>query len=190
MSKSTMLSGTIKKVIIFALIVIIAFVGISFAIGKLYPIEYEDYVSKYSKEYGVDETLVYAVIKTESNFDPEAVSSVNAKGLMQLTEDTFNLVRDKMGYIGYEYSYKDIFNPEVNIKYGTYLLSLLLKKYDNDEATALCAYNVGQGTVAKWLETASSSDHKKLDSIPSASIENYVNKVLRNKDIYKFRLGK
>ena len=190
MSKSTMLSGTIKKVIIFVLVVIVAFVGISFAIGKLYPIEFEDYVSKYSNEYGVDETLFYAVIKTESNFDPEAVSSVNAKGLMQLTEDTFNWVRDKMGVEGYLYTYNDIFTPEVNIKYGTYLLSILIEEYDKDEATALCAYNAGRGTVNKWLGTASSSNGKKLDAIPSASIESYVNKVLRNKDIYKFRLGK
>ena len=50
----------------------------------IYPLEYQTYVERYSAEYGVDKYLVYAVIKTESGFDPDAVSNVGARGLMQI----------------------------------------------------------------------------------------------------------
>ena len=175
---------TIKSIVIFAVIVIILIVGFNFAVDKLFPTEYDQYVEKYAMMYDVDEDLIYAVIKTESNFDPKAVSGANAKGLMQIQEDTFKWVQTKMGVEGYMYNYEQIFEPEVNIKYGTYLLSMLLEMYDEDKKTALCAYNAGVGQVSDWLLTASSSDGKKLISIPSASVEAYVNKVERYESIY------
>ena len=63
----------------------------------VYPRKYADLVEKYSKEYGVDENLVFAVIKTESNFDPSAESEVGARGLMQLMEDAYDWVGYRMG---------------------------------------------------------------------------------------------
>lgn len=143
----------------------------------IYPLEYQTYVERYSAEYGVDKYLVYAVIKTESGFDPDAVSNVGARGLMQLMEDAFDWVqyrmKDESGI-----TYDDMFIAEHNIRCGTYLLSLLYSEY-NDEETALAAYFSGRGQVNSWLANKEySSDGKKLDKIPSASSNHYVHKVM------------
>lgn len=184
-NNSSVISGTLKKLLIFIIVAAIAFFGIKFAISKLFPMEYSDYVEKYSASYGVDEALVYAVIKTESNFDPNAVSSVDARGLMQMKKETFEWVMTKMGVEGYTHTYNQIFDPEVSIKYGTFLLSILIKEYDDDVKTALCAYYAGRDTVNQWLSSGSgAANANKLIGIPNNSVETYVNKVMRNKDIY------
>lgn len=143
----------------------------------IYPLEYQPYVEKYSAEYGVDKYLVYAVIKTESGFRPEAESDVGARGLMQLMEDAFDWVQYRMNDES-GITYDDMFIAEHNIRCGTYLLSLLYSEY-NDEETALAAYFSGRGQVNAWLaDKEYSSDGKTLDKIPSASSNHYVHKVM------------
>ena len=149
----------------------------------VYPQKYGDLVEKYSAKYGVDKNLVFAVIKTESNFDPSAESDVGARGLMQLMEDAYDWVgyrmEDKRGI-----DYDSMFVPEYNIQYGTYLLMLLYNEY-GDEETALAAYHSGRGNVNNWLKDGSlSSDGKVLDDIPSAATKHYVSKVMRAYDAY------
>lgn len=149
----------------------------------VYPQKYGDLVEKYSAKYGVDKNLVFAVIKTESNFDPSAESDVGARGLMQLMEDAYDWVgyrmEDKRGI-----DYDSMFVPEYNIQYGTYLLMLLYNEY-GDEETALAAYHSGRGNVNSWLKDSSLSfDGKVLDDIPSAATKHYVSKVMRAYDAY------
>lgn len=148
-----------------------------------YPQKYGELVEKYSAKYGVDKNLVFAVIKTESNFDPSAESDVGARGLMQLMEDAYDWVgyrmEDKRGI-----DYDSMFVPEYNIQYGTYLLMLLYNEY-GDEETALAAYHSGRGNVNSWLKDGSlSSDGKVLDDIPSTATKHYVSKVMRAYDAY------
>ncbi|MDR0946896.1 MAG: lytic transglycosylase domain-containing protein [Ruminococcus sp.] len=150
----------------------------------LYPKEYTEYVKKYSREYGVDENIIYAIIKTESGFNPDAESEAGARGLMQLMEDAFDWSVYRMG--GEEHAeYSDLFDAEYNIKYGTFLFSLLYKEYA-DYPTALAAYHSGRGNVNKWLmETANSSNGLKLDrNIPSRATAHYVDKVMTSFDKY------
>lgn len=150
----------------------------------LYPRDYRQYVERYSHEYGVDENLVYAVIRIESNFDPEAVSSVGAKGLMQMTEDAFDWVQYRMGDTS-DVTYEDIFEPEIAIQYGTYMLHLLLTE-TGDEKLAICSYHAGMGNVSAWLSQEKySKDGKTLDKIPYSDTEWYYNKVSEAKDIYR-----
>ena len=113
------------------------------------PAAYRSYVEQYSREYDVDENLVYAVAKVESNFDPNAVSSADARGLMQMTEDAFEWVQYRMGDQS-GVTYADIFDPEVAIKYGTYMLHLLLTE-TGDEMLAICSYHAGMATSAPGL---------------------------------------
>ena len=91
---------------------------------RLYPLEYSEYVEKYSNELGVPQKIIYAVIKTESNFNELAVSSAQAYGLMQLTEETFY---DIAAMLGESPSAFDIYSPDVNIRYGTRYLFYLYK---------------------------------------------------------------
>lgn len=129
-----------------------------------HPRRYSEFVSRYSAEFGVEEYVVYSVIKAESGFDKDAVSQKGACGLMQLMPDTYGwlltMMHEEKG---------DIFDPEENIKYGTYYLSLLYEKYGNWKH-ALCAYNAGMGNVDKWLmETPF--------EIPFPETQRYVNKL-------------
>lgn len=148
----------------------------------IYPREYEELVSKYSSEYGVPESLVYAVIYTESRFKPDARSSVGAIGLMQLMPDTLDWLSrllDEPNPSG------NIEDPETNIKYGTYYLKHLMDRFGSWE-TALAAYNAGHGRVTQWLKDERySKDGSTLYNIPIEETKNYVNKVMSACDIYK-----
>lgn len=141
----------------------------------LYPREYTEYVEKYSEEYGISEILVYAVIRTESGFDPNAVSSADAIGLMQMTEDTFDWLLTKTGE---DYEFNDLFTPEISIKYGTYFLKILQDEYDIT-ATVAAAYHAGMGNVSSWLENPEySEDGQRLKNIPIADTAHYVDKIM------------
>ncbi len=150
-----------------------------------YPLKYESYVDDASKRYGVDKYLIYGVIKTESNFDPDAVSHVGAQGLMQLMPDSFEWIQTYYTDEEYQkYTFEDLSDPAVNIDYGTHLLSILLDMYEVED-TAVCAYNAGVGNVNSWLEDKQySDDGKHLKIVPFPETENYRHSVAQNKSCY------
>lgn len=149
-----------------------------------YPLKYTDIVAKEATANHLDPAMVYSVIKAESNFDPDAKSRAGAIGLMQLTPDTFDWVQTKLKS-SEKYTEEDLYTPEINIRYGCKLLSILFDKY-NKQATALSAYNAGIGTVNSWLKNpAISKDGVVLDNIPFEETRSYVDVVLKNYENYK-----
>lgn len=151
---------------------------------QAYPLKYDEWIRKYSQENDVPVDLVYAVIRTESSFRPDAQSNIGAKGLMQITEPTLDWIRFRMGETG-AVSYEILYDPQENIRYGTYLLRLLLEEFGSQE-TALAAYHAGRGQVLQWLSDSQySADSKTIDTIPFADTSHYVSKVLRARNIYK-----
>lgn len=147
----------------------------------LYPQKYTQFVSQYSAEYGVDERLLYAIIKTESSFDPNAVSYAGAEGLTQITPETFEWLRMKSGETQGEMS---LFDEETSVKYGAYFLSLLLEEFGNTQ-TAVAAYHAGRTRVNNWLADSSvSPDGVSLTNIPVPETAHYVSKVNKAIDIY------
>lgn len=150
----------------------------------LYPKKYNDYVEMTAKKYDFDEDMIYAVIRTESRFNPNAVSDVGATGLMQLMPDAYEWVRYRMKDER-DITYEDMSSPDYNIEYGTYLLKLLYDEY-GDYETALAAYHAGRGSVNNWLkDPENSSDGKILDKkIPSSATAHYVYKVMHAYDVY------
>ncbi len=153
---------------------------------RTYPQRYSAFVTKYSADYGVPETVIYAVIKAESNFDKNAVSSADppALGLMQLQEETYEwissyLLKEEMP------SPFDIYDPATNIKHGTRYLAYLYGRFENWD-TAFAAYNAGPTKVSGWLEDPEySDDGKTLKNIPYKETRNYVKKVNDFKEIYE-----
>ena len=140
-----------------------------------YPRKYLKEVQAASDEFGVPEHIIFAVIKTESNFDKTAVSGAPAYGLMQLTEETYLWIGNDM--LGEDPSAFDIYDPKTNIRYGTYYLSFLFRKYGRWD-TAFAAYNAGPGNVNEWLEDEEISDTDgNLVNIPFKETRNYVKKV-------------
>lgn len=182
----------------FVLVLTLAVIGISIFLIKwgvdevlkiVCPIKYEQIVSKASEEYGVSKELIYAVINIESGFAEKDVSKAGAKGLMQMTDDTFEWLQTKRGLKNKMQVYS-LFSPEISIDYGTYFLALLMDKYENEQ-TALAAYNAGMGNVDKWLlDKSHSSDGKTLDYIPFKETEKYVSKVAKCKEIYIYLYAK
>lgn len=151
---------------------------------SIYPTEYSEYVYKYSQEYNIDPNLVFAIIKTESNFNPDAGSHAGALGLMQLMPDTFDWLQQyKNGEITMDTA--QLYNPEINIQYGCIFLEFLLEKYTVEE-TAVAAYNAGFGAVDGWLEDSNySTDGETLYYIPYPETAAYVEKVENAKNCYE-----
>lgn len=151
-------------------------------IERSHPLEYKAYVEKYSKEYNVDKYLVYAVIKTESGFNKDALSSVGARGLMQIMEDTFDWIKFRMGDT--ETAFFDMYVAETNIKYGCWFLGYLTEEFGNVEAVA-AAYHAGRTRVHEWLDNKEySKDGVHLDEIPSSDTAHYVSKITKAMDTY------
>lgn len=173
-----LLSGLLILSVVSAIIIVNA---VSLVLHTLYPKEYSDSVEKYAQEYGVDEALLYALIECESGFDKNAVSSVGAKGLTQITPETFKWLQTKTGE---SYDEEALFEPEISIKYGAFFLGLLLDEFE-DTKTALAAYHAGRGQVNKWLVNPEySADSKKLDNIPFEDTSAYAEKVMKVKYLY------
>lgn len=150
-----------------------------------YPKKYEEIVSLYAEEYNVDENLIYAVIKAESNFDENAVSNKNALGLMQIMEDTAKDIAKKNNIkVDENNARQDILDINNNINIGTKYLSTLLEKYQNTEL-ALAAYNAGTGNVDNWIEKKIlNEDGSNIENVPFKETNNYVRIILQSYKIY------
>ena len=147
-----------------------------------YPVEYEALIRAYAADNELDPAYPAAVILAESSYLPEAVSSANAQGLMQLLPDTAAWIAGKFGE---DYVEGCLFDPETNIKYGCWYLGFLMKRYDGDMTCASAAYHAGQGTVDRWLQDAAySADGKSLHTIGYASTDTYVKRVLKYYEKY------
>lgn len=177
----------IKKLILPTILLgVCAFLYVSFndEISNImqHPKRYTDFVYNYSKQYKVDENLVYAIIKTESNFFPYAKSKANSKGLMQVSDDTFEYAKTKI-----DISSNDIYNKQANIQAGIWYLSNLLERFNNNEYYAILAYNAGPENVSKWIDSGFLKDNLDYKSwnIPYAETRIYIDKVENSKKYYE-----
>ena len=112
-----------------------------------YPLHYEQIVRGHARNYRLDPALLAAVIYQESKFRADAKSSSGAIGLMQLRPQTAEGIAIRTG--GTHFQVSDLYNPEINVRYGSWYLRHLLDKY-GDERDALAAYNAGQRNVDEW----------------------------------------
>jgi soluble lytic murein transglycosylase len=115
-----------------------------------YPLRYADIVRGHAENYRLEPELLAAVIYTESKFDPEAESQSGAIGLMQLLPATAEGIAQRTG--GSRFRTEDLYDPELNVRYGSWYLRHLLDKYDGDLGKALAAYNGGQGNVDRGVQ--------------------------------------
>ena len=180
---------------------------------QIYPQKYAEYVNEYAEQYGVDPLLIFAMIKIESNFNADAKSSSEARGLMQLMENTAtetaqkieeqekNLQSQEVAVANHmqdentevsnhiEEGIQELYEPEKNIQLGTYYFSSLLTQYQNT-GIALAAYNAGMGRVNEWIEKGTIlPDGSNLEAIPFQETNMYVRKVLNAYRIYQELYG-
>lgn len=149
-----------------------------------YPRGYWKYVEKYSKMYGLDPYLTYAVIREESRFKSRALSRSWAHGLMQIMPGTG---RNLSRVLGIRYSRWKLYNPRVNIHMGTYYLSNLIKRFDGNIALALAGYNGGPVRVKRWAKKYNNGFDMDefIEDIPLRETRYYVKKVLKSYYGYK-----
>lgn len=155
---------------------------------SMYPLEYNELVTQAANEYNVPESLIYGVMKTESNFDPNAVSAVGAIGLMQLMPDTYTWLQ----YYRTDFMIEevrgsdDLYDPAINIDYGVFLLSFLIEKYDGDLSLVICSYNAGYGNVDEWIDNGTiPKNNVSCEDVPFPETANYLTKVTTTMEIYQ-----
>lgn len=145
----------------------------------VYPIDYYDEIQKYSKATGNNPTLMLALVREESYFNPNAQSFVGARGLMQLMPATAKEISAKYGY-GMQ-SADDLYNPELNIKIGNSYYAQLRSMLNNLDISAIAAYNGGIGSIGNWYKNLNYADTDEfVEQIPYSETKNYVKKVFRS----------
>ena len=169
-----------KKVVLVLFSVVCIFSMLAFVVFNFVvaPNKYESFIEKYAGDYGLESALVYAVAKTESNFDADAVSSSGARGILQLMPSTAQWVA---GRLGEEYSDDLLFDAETNIRYGCFYLRYLTEKF-KDVWVVVAAYNAGEGAVRDWINEDGSLDE---NVISYGETKRYVSKVKKYYSIYK-----
>jgi len=146
----------------------------------MYPLNFTEYVELNADYYGVPKDIIYSVIKVESNYSHNAVSAQGAVGLMQIMPDTFEWLLTKTGE---DHSPDKLYDPAVNIKYGTYYLSMLYNELFVWD-TVYAAYNAGIGNVRQWLKNDDYTTNGRLINIPFNETSKYVVKVNEARDMY------
>ncbi len=156
--------------------------GAALAVKMRSRTKYEPLLRRYAQQYGVPEAFALAVAETESHFKPDAVSRTGARGMMQITPETFEWLQMKTGEAMTDDA---LFDPEINVRYGVFFLSILLERF-GDTDTAAAAYNAGMNAVARWLENPEySDDGVHLKKIPIDETRYYVVKIRKALDRYK-----
>lgn len=179
-----------REVVILALALLVSgfFIrtGLTEFYRRSYPLKYSDLVEKVCTEKGLEPALIYAVIRTESSFNPQAVgpvTTIDARGLMQVTSDAFDWVRMRQGQKPMDPEM--LFEPEVNIDCGSEMLRMFLDEFDFVE-NALCAYHAGRTNAMKWLaDPEYAPDGKIITNIPFGDTAAYVHKVCKTMEIYQ-----
>lgn len=151
---------------------------------SLHQVKYRDLIEYYAALNSLDPAYVTAIIKRESNFNPNAVSSVGARGLMQIMPSNLEWFSHKVGLDGLQEN--QLFDPETNIKLACWYLNYLCSLFDGDEVLVTSAYHAGQNNVKSWLTKYSPDGvHLTVDEIPMSDTKNYVGKVLKSYAIYQ-----
>jgi peptidoglycan lytic transglycosylase len=141
------------------------------------PLQHEDIIRQQAAEKHVDASLIAAVIYAESRFEDQT-SRAGARGLMQITPQTAKQIEKLSG--GTSFKLTDLGDPEINIRYGTFYLGELLKRYDGNEVAALAAYNAGPGAADRW-----GGADLTLEAIPLEETRAYVADVLDKQRAYR-----
>ncbi|MCZ6644549.1 MAG: transglycosylase SLT domain-containing protein [Gammaproteobacteria bacterium] len=153
-----------------------------------FPLAYQNVVEHISHTTTVPQSLLFAIIRQESAFDPRARSRANARGLMQLISSTAKEVarRARLKSPGAS----DLYIPEINIELGGHHLAELLTRYDGQRPLVAAAYNAGRSRVDRWIKNRSGMPMDVwIETIPIRETRNYVKNVLSFAQVYGQRMG-
>lgn len=150
----------------------------------VFPRPYWSSLMSDAQAQGLDPFLVAALIRQESEFNPDAVSRANAYGLMQLLPVTGKQLSRKLGHR--HFSTSELLNPEINLQLGTIDLKNAIAKYNGQVEYALASYNAGDTPVRQWIGRGDYKDIAEwVESIPYSETRDYVQSILRNREMYR-----
>jgi soluble lytic murein transglycosylase len=153
-----------------------------------FPVIYSELIKQFAQHYQIPDELVYAIIRQESGFKEDAVSSAGARGLMQIMPYTASVVakREKIAY-------KDknqLFSSGKNINIGIAYLSQLKNRYRQHPVLVAAAYNAGPSQVNYWLKNHEAKEMDIwIDTLPWHETRNYLKNIIAFYAVYQFRLG-
>jgi len=154
----------------------------------LFPFPYRSLIEKHARRHNLDPFLVAGLLRQESEFNPGAVSPARAYGLAQILPSQGRLLARQLKLPRYRTSM--LFQPDFNLRLGTYYLRTLLDKYGGRLEAALAAYNAGPNRLEQWLSWGSFEDPAELiETIPFTETRTYIQAVLRNAEIYRRLYG-
>ena len=168
-----------------ALLAVIA-LGVALVVSRLgdkvitevtLPLRHDNVIREQAARFDLDAALIAAVINAESGFGDQT-SSAGARGLMQITPDTADTIERLSG--GETFTYHDLADPELNIRYGSFYLNHLLDLYGGNEVAALAAYNGGPGNVDAW-----GGAELEVEDIEFPETHAYVEQVLEKREQYR-----
>ncbi len=155
----------------------------------LFPLPHRGLIETHARRNRLDPYLIAGLIRQESEFNPGAVSPARAYGLMQILPSQGRILARRLGLSGYRSS--RLFQPDYNIRLGTYFLRSLIDKYDGRTEVALAAYNAGPSRVENWLTWGEFQEAAEfIETIPFTETRGYVQAVLRNAEIYRQIYGR
>ena len=150
----------------------------------LFPQAYWSDLAADAQKNGLDPYMVASLIRQESEFNAGVVSHANAYGLMQLLPSVGKSMAKKQGMKGFNAN--ELLNPSVNLQLGTENLRLVLERFDGQPEYALAAYNAGDVPVRQWMAIGDYKDIAEfVESIPYTETREYVQAILRNREIYR-----
>ena len=157
------------------------------AIVEKYPLKYESLIAEKAQKYNLSPAFVAAIMRNESSFRPDATSSVDARGLMQLMDDTASWIYDKMD-LTTGYDFNDLYDPEINAEFGCWYLNFLSERFRGDPILVAAAFHAGQGEVQNWLNDSRYSKDGltiRLEDMIDGPTKQYVGRVLDAYAAYK-----
>ena len=152
---------------------------------RLFPIPFAREIAAAAQENALDPFLIAALVRVESGFNPRAVSSRGARGLMQVMPDTGQWIASQMGASAFDPDW--LFDPELNLRMGAWYLRALLDQFDGRPVVALAAYNAGRTRVQEWLAQGRWDGREEtLDEIPFGETRHHVRRVLTTLETYRW----
>ncbi len=153
-----------------------------------HPLQYRELISDKANKYNLHPAFVAAIMLNESSFRPDASSSVDARGLMQLMDDTAGWIYEKMDDDSIPYDFDNLYNPEINAEYGCWYLHYLSDLFYGDPILVAAAFHAGQGEVRNWLNDSTySKDGRtlRIEDMIDGPTKRYVTRVLNDYAAYK-----
>jgi soluble lytic murein transglycosylase len=151
---------------------------------SLFPLPYRKDLLRSSRQRNLDPYMVAGLIRQESEFNPQALSSAHAYGLTQVVPSTGRALARRAGVR--RFSNRSLFQPSINLRLGTYYLRTLLDQWGGKWEPALASYNAGKSRVSDWLTWHDYQEPAEfVESIPFTETREYVQAVLRNAAVYR-----